>query len=185
MPDYSNGKIYQIVCNETGLCYIGSTCYDKISQRLAKHTTAYRTWIKDNSKAYCTSFAIFEKNDYQIELIELYPCTCIDELTSREGLHQRNNECVNRRHEGRDHILYLEYHKKYYADNQVQQLAQRKQYYAKNKDQVAEYYKKYRDKNAVEFAERNKKYYEQNKDIINQKRRDQRLAKKLLSASIV
>ena len=121
-----------------------------------------------------------------MELIELYPCAVIDELTTREGWYQRNTECVNRNIAGgRDHILYLEYHKKYYADNQVQQLAQRKQYYAKNKDQVAEYYKKYRDKNAVELAERNKIYYEQNKDILNQKKRDRRLAKKLLSQTNV
>lgn len=24
---YENGKIYRIVCNKTGLCYIGSTTY--------------------------------------------------------------------------------------------------------------------------------------------------------------
>jgi hypothetical protein len=162
MPDYSKAKIYKIVCDETGLCYIGSTC-ETLSQRLSKHTGKYRLWIKDNSKPYCTSYIIFENDNYYIELIELYPCTCIDELTSREGWHQRNEVCVNRRHEGRTKQQYRQ-------DNAVQ-LAEQKQ--------------KYREQNKVQIAERNQKYHEQNKDIINQKRRDNRLAKKILSASIV
>ena len=36
MPDYSKGKIYKIVCNVTGLVYVGSTCEPTLARRLAK-----------------------------------------------------------------------------------------------------------------------------------------------------
>ena len=34
MRDYKDGKIYKIVCNNTGLTYYGSTCEKRLSRRL-------------------------------------------------------------------------------------------------------------------------------------------------------
>ena len=42
MIDYSKGKIYKIVCNNTGLIYIGSTCEPTLARRLAKHVGNYK-----------------------------------------------------------------------------------------------------------------------------------------------
>lgn len=177
MPDYSNGKIYRIVCNETGLVYIGSTC-ETLSRRLSKHTSQYRAWVKDNSKKYCTSYIILDKQNYYIELLDLYPCICIDELTTREGWHQRNNECINKNIAGRTRQQYLQ-------DNAVQIAEKEKIYREQNKVQVAEKAKQYYTDKQAQILEKAKQYYDENKDIILQKQKDRRLAKKLLSQTNV
>jgi len=53
MPDYQKGKIYKIVCNETGLVYIGSTT-QALSQRLQGHKKNYKT------------FKVLENDNYNI-----------------------------------------------------------------------------------------------------------------------
>ncbi len=50
MPDYSKGKIYKIVCNTTGLVYIGSTCEPTLARRLAGHRGAYNAFLKGKCK---------------------------------------------------------------------------------------------------------------------------------------
>ena len=42
MPDYQQGKIYKIVCNTTGLLYIGSTTQKFLSSRLSGHMRNYK-----------------------------------------------------------------------------------------------------------------------------------------------
>jgi hypothetical protein len=37
MVNYELAKIYKIVCNKTGMVYIGSTCQRLLSQRLSGH----------------------------------------------------------------------------------------------------------------------------------------------------
>ena len=43
MPDYSNGKIYKITCNETYRCYIGSTT-KTLTRRFQQHKGSYTSW---------------------------------------------------------------------------------------------------------------------------------------------
>jgi len=61
---YKNGKIYRIVCNQTGLQYIGSTC-KTLKQRLQQHKTSFKGY-KDGKGNYITSFKILEKNNKSI-----------------------------------------------------------------------------------------------------------------------
>ena len=89
--DYSQGKIYKIVCNKTGLIYIGSTI-KTLDERLKKHEECLNSFIHtkknnpDKLKKICfyTSFFILLKKDYKIELIENYPCKSKLELEIKE-----------------------------------------------------------------------------------------------------
>ena len=99
MPtSYQNGKIYQIVCNVTGEIYIGSTCQPTIEKRLAKHITSFKSY-KKGVGGYTTSFRILENNNYNIYLIENFPCETKYFLNKREGeviREMKINELVSR-----------------------------------------------------------------------------------------
>jgi hypothetical protein len=109
MVNYENSKIYKIVCNVTGLCYIGSTTL-KLSQRLSKHKNNYKRY--KNGKCHnVTSFKVLENDDYDIILLEkVQNCTSKEELYARERYYIENNDCVNRCIVGRTQ-------KEYYEDN--------------------------------------------------------------------
>jgi hypothetical protein len=82
MPDYQKGKIYRIVCLDTLLEYIGSTC-DTLPRRLSNHIGKWKSW-KQGKANKCGSFKILEGGNYKIELIEDYPCEKKEELHIRE-----------------------------------------------------------------------------------------------------
>ena len=65
MVNYELAKIYKIVCNKTGMVYIGSTCQRLLSQRLSGHVRGYRQW-KNGKIYYTTSYRIIENDDYFI-----------------------------------------------------------------------------------------------------------------------
>ena len=83
MPiDYSKSKIYKIVDNSTDNIYIGSTC-QTLALRLAGHVQKYKAVLKDSSD-YTSSYEIIDNGDYDIILLESYPCGSKDELLARE-----------------------------------------------------------------------------------------------------
>ena len=108
---YANGKIYRISCNITGLCYVGSTC-ETLSHRLSKHAQDYRNYLKGNYH-YITSFEIIKNDDYQITLLQAYPCENNRELLDREGWYQKKywDRSVNRTQNGRTKEQYYQDHK--------------------------------------------------------------------------
>jgi len=81
--DYKNGKIYRIVCEETGRQYIGSTC-STLVKRLSNHKR--KKYNKCASKDFINP---------KIILIEDYPCDRKEKLLMRERYHMENTECVN------------------------------------------------------------------------------------------
>jgi hypothetical protein len=100
MPDYQLSKVYQIVCLTTGQKYIGSTTQKNLALRLAGHNAHFKRW-KNGNHHFVTSFTILEQGNYQIELIEAYPCNSKDELNAREGHYIRTVECINKNIAGR------------------------------------------------------------------------------------
>ena len=104
-PKYQNGKIYKVVCLDTGRIYIGST-YKTLEKRLKNHETDYKSYLKGNIN-FKYSYDIIKDGNYTIELIEDYPCNNKTELERQEGLHQRkaiaddNVVCVNKNIAGR------------------------------------------------------------------------------------
>ena len=83
MPDYQKGKIYKIIDNTNDNIYIGSTI-NPLKERLRKHKSLN-----------CSSREIIRNNNYNIILIEDYPCNSKEELELRERYHIENNECIN------------------------------------------------------------------------------------------
>jgi hypothetical protein len=122
MPDYQLGKIYKIECNVTGKVYIGSTCEPTLARRLTKHVGSYRCYLK-GTYPYVSSFDILQSGNYDIVLIESYPCNSKDELHARERYHTNNIDCINKiKNQG----MYNEIGEKEY----------KKQYHEKNKDVI-------------------------------------------------
>jgi len=96
VQDYSQGKIYRIQCNITGDNYYGSTKEKYLSRRLSRHRRYVDEIDKDCKKGKCTSYDIIKRGDYQIILVETYPCKTKYELESRERYYIENNDCVNK-----------------------------------------------------------------------------------------
>ena len=87
MPNYNEGKIYKIVCKTTGLAYIGSTTKE-LSFRLAQHKHKYKYRSTSSSR-------VLENNNFEIILLEEFPCNGLHELLTRERYYIENNTCVN------------------------------------------------------------------------------------------
>ena len=90
MPDYKQGKIYQIVSSQCDKVYVGST-----TTTLARRITQHRSSIG------CRSSIILAFDDARIELIENYPCDSKKELVRREGEVMLSYKYVNRAVAGR------------------------------------------------------------------------------------
>lgn len=82
MPNYQNGRIYRIQCNVTGEDYISSTTLP-LCQRLAQHKQEYRQYMKGTNKSYSLLHKVMEANDFEMLLLERYPCSSKEELHTR------------------------------------------------------------------------------------------------------
>ena len=149
--DYSKSKIYRIVCDTTGLTYIGSTV-ETLSNRLSKHKSHYKHYLKYKNP-FITSFKILENNNYKIILIDNCPCNSKEELHREERKYIETIECVNKVIPGRTGKEYCEDNKfkrqqkskEYYENNKEKELIRQKNYYQKNKDKLKENYEKKKD----------------------------------------
>ena len=143
MLDYSKSKIYRIVCNITGLVYIGSTSQSLI-QRLQDHKFKYKSYL-NKSNNYTSSFKIIENENYDIILIEDFPCERKEQLHSRERFWIENTDCVNKNIPTRTKTEY------------------QKNWYENNKDKNKEYQKKWYENNKDKKKKKNKEYYDNKK----------------------
>ena len=163
MRDYKEGKIYKIVCDNTGLTYYGSTCEKRLSRRLSKHRSNYSDYLKNQENNFCTSFNILEGGNYSIVLVEHYPCNSKEELLQRERFYIENNECVNRNIPTRTNEEYYKYYRllnaeklKHYGKN----------YREENKEKLNEKKKMYCALNAEKIKQYKKNHYEKSKKLI-------------------
>jgi hypothetical protein len=157
MPiNYQLGKIYKIECNVTGLVYVGSTCEPTLARRLANHVGNYKSWL-NGAKKYMSSYKVLENDDYDIILLEKYPCENKDELHARERYHTNNMECVNKlKNQGL--IAELGGKKEY-----------KKHYKIENKEKIQEQDKLYREKNKEKEKARIKKFHIDNVEYYKEK----------------
>ena len=160
MVNYDEGKIYKIVCNKTGLIYIGSTTKHYLSDRLGNHRAHYKIYLKTQTK-YMSSAKILENDDYNIILLESYPCKSKDELLARERHYIELLECVNKNIPSRTK-------KEWYEDNKIKILDERKKYYEDNKIKILDEFKKYREINRDSINNQKQEYYLKNKERINE-----------------
>jgi len=124
MPDYKNGKIYQVVCNITGETYVGSTVRS-LEDRLMEH---------EKPTNPCCSKQIIERSDYYIELLETYPCESKCQLDRKEGEYQLSTtKCINKVIAGRTEA---EWGKEYRKNNKEYLVNKGKLYYQDNIEMI-------------------------------------------------
>lgn len=172
MPDYQKGKIYKLVSNVTNKIYIGSTT-QTLDQRKQGHEKDYRHYI-NTGQNYVSSFNIIEDGNYDIVLLENYPCDNESQLFKREGHWQKNMECVNKNIAGRTVQEYYadnkdtisKYLKEYCVANKDTILENQRKYCAINKETISKYHKEYQENNKEVLSKRHKEYYANNKEQI-------------------
>ena len=111
MPNYQNGKIYKIVCDDTGETYFGSTV-----QTLSQRKTCHKN-------LRCCSAEIIKRGNYCMVLVENFPCDSKEELFSRERFYIENYPCVN-------------HYRPIISKEEIKE--RMKEWYEKNKDKIAE-----------------------------------------------
>lgn len=192
MSNYQLSKVYQIVCLTTGQKYVGSTTQKTLAERLAGHVKSFKCW-KNGKTNFTSSFTILEQGNYQIELLEAYPCNSKDELNAREGHYIRTIDCVNKCIMGRTRKEYYEDNKsviaekkkEVYEDNKHEISEKKKELYKANSTKVLEINKAYREANKTKIAEKGKAYYEANKTKIAEYNKAYREAKKNGSSAVL
>jgi len=162
MIDYSKGKIYKIVCNNTGLIYIGSTCEPTLARRLAKHVINYKSYNKGKSN-YITSFKIIEGGNYDIVLIEEILCETKDQLHARERYHIELNPCVNKIIPTRTE---KEYKKLYYKEHKEEIKIKHNIYQQEHKEEIKEKQSIYRQEHKDELKAKQTLYRQEHKEEI-------------------
>lgn len=130
MPvDYQQGKIYTIRCrSDDTLLYVGSTT-QSLAKRFGYHKASSKTEINKNSLLYRTING--DWCNWYIELYELYPCSCKEELCRKEGEIIRLIGNLNERIAGRTD-------KEHYRDNKEQKDIYHKSYRDSHKDMIKE-----------------------------------------------
>jgi len=140
--DYSKGKVYCIKVNteEEYLPYIGSTTKQYLSQRMDKHRNSFKQW-KNNRRIFMSSFNLFQnygiENCY-IELLELFPCSCNEELRKKEREWFDKINCVNIKKPFISNEEIVEYHKIRNIEYNKLHPERNKKYYEKYKKQILE-----------------------------------------------
>ena len=135
MPDYENGKIYEIVpmCeHEEHEIYIGSTTRKYLSQRLQEHKNDYKRYLKEKY-SHVTLYKLFIKygvDNFNIYLLENYKSNDVNQLKAKEGEYIRNNKCINKKTEGRTRQEYNDTHKE-----------EKHEWYMKHRNEILERHK--------------------------------------------
>jgi len=188
--DYKNGKVYIIRNHCNDLVYVGSTT-QSLTKRFSKHKeiTKYNHKSKCNYEIY-EAFNKFGIENFYMELLELFPCSCKDELHKKEGEYIRKFDSYkngyNMRIAGRSksqynkenkekikeyyikNIKYFNEHNKNYYENNKEQIKETtKNYYQNNQDKMREYRKNYYQNNQDKMREYRKNYYQNNKEKFN------------------
>lgn len=170
MVNYQNGKIYTIRSySNPELVYVGSTAEEKLSYRWSKHKYDMKT---SQSKLY--QHMRENIDDFYIELYELYPCSCKEELLCREGTILQEKGFLNQRIETRTfHQYYMDNkeklltnNKKYREENKERYLQMSREYYRNNKEEHSRKVKIWRENNKEKKQQMDKQYRENNKEKI-------------------
>jgi hypothetical protein len=127
-------SIYMIICQTSGLKYIGSTELP-IQQRFNIHKSHYKRYI--NQKAsYISSVEVFKGNNAHVILLEEIKEN--QNISERELFYIKNFNCVNKNRPCK--YKYIDDYNQYHKD-----------YYNNNKDYFKNYYKKKNKKNIIEI----------------------------------
>ena len=151
MSNYQNGKIYKIVCNITNEIYVGSTTLS-LSERLRQHTNHYKCYLNNKSHNY-SSFVIIERGNYDIVLLENYPCETKEQLLMRERYYFDTLNCINKFRPIFTKNEYKDYNKQYRIENKEKLKDYNKQYGIENREKISEQKKQYSIENRDKITE--------------------------------
>lgn len=156
MPDYSNSKIYKLVCPHADDIYIGSTT-QKLCSRFALHNSKYRSFM-NNKHHFVSSFIIMSLGDVRIILLEDFPCENKEQLRAKEQeyIEKHKDICVNIY----GAVLDVEKQRKYSYNYNRSEKGKKRSHKSNEKRKEKGYYKS---------------YYKKNKQIISSKRSEEKL----------
>ena len=129
--------IYRIINNQNSDVYVGSTTME-LEQRLIKHKCDAKQ-RPDLSKFY-TYMNEIGMNNFDIELVEYFPCETKEELFRREGEIIREIGTLNEKNAGR---TQGEYKKETYPNRRDKINKRRNERKKENPDKTKEEYKKH------------------------------------------
>ena len=197
--DYSKTVLYKLVhfddLNDENI-YVGYCT--NITQRRHCHKKAC---CNPDDKSYNHyKYQFIRENggwdQWEMILIEKYPCDDVDQAIARERYWKRElNATLNTNEPGRTQKEWrednkekiAEYKKEYrknnkeeiaekqkqwHNDNREKILQQKKEYYENNKEKKLKGNKQWRENNKEKYAKQRKENYENNKDIINEKAKE-------------
>jgi hypothetical protein len=169
--NHSKGKVYMIRSKDVDCVpYVGSTTKQYLSQRMVKHRNSYKYWKKNPKKnSFVSCYTLFEKFGIEncfIELLELFPCNCNDELRKKEREWFDKLNCVN--------IVrpFITKEENYYETHKIEIAETRKIHYDEYKEEILKKNKEYRDKHKEEIIIKDKIRYHKNKEQINEKKKE-------------
>ena len=124
-------------------------------------------WKRTN-KGFVSSFTILERENYQIVLLEAYPCNNKEELCFRERFYiEKYPQCVNRiRRPITTSEERHEIHNGWYENNKPRLSIKYKEYQNANKEFYKEYKKQYYIENREHIIEKSKKQRIKNREHI-------------------
>lgn len=153
MVNYQNGKVYRLVCNVTGLQYVGSTT-EPLSKRKAGHIGQFKYWMKGGSHChFYTSFKVIQGGNVDIVLLENAPCNNKEELLRAERKWIEQLDCVNRTIPTRSYTEWVK-------DNADKVRENSKQYRMDNTESIREYQRTYKDANRQHINEYKKRLFD-------------------------
>jgi len=163
--DYSNTIIYKLVhiddLNDDNIC-VGHTT--NMTKRRNCHKKACNNPDDKEHNEYKYQFirANGGWDQWEMILIEKYPCDDVDQARARERYWKRElNATLNSNEPGRTKKEWCE-------DNRDRLLEQKKEYYQNNKQKIINNVKEYSENNREKILEQKKEYYQNNKQkIIN------------------
>ena len=149
----NTGKIYKILCNETGEVYYGSTTKYYLCNRKSEHVSKVKRFDEGKEKLKCESYNIIKRGNFTMSLVEEYSFDNIEQLRWRERHYIENNECVNTKRPiaTRKDKYETEKIRRQNPEVHEKNLQTNRDWYARNKDseerkqRKAESEKKYRD----------------------------------------
>ena len=135
---YSKGVIYKIVSTKTNSVYIGSSI--NVERRVSQHRTLQADAIRGRQHKNVRSLEITCLDDWQLVVIEKYPCRTKKELETRERYWIENTpNCIN-------HHIPTRTRSEYRIANEEQK--------EKSRQRAHQYYKDHREDCKAYFAEK-------------------------------
>lgn len=179
--DYNtnNSVIYNIRCIDTScvFTYVGSSA--NFTKRKCQHKS---TCNNLNAKTY--DYILYKTirenggwDNWNMNIIEIFPCESKQHLCVREQYHIQEQE--NKLNSIRAFITLEEkveeakdYHKKYSFDNKIELSEYKKNYRNENLDKIKLQNTEYRNENLDKIKLHKKEYYDNNKNMIIKKNQE-------------